>query len=207
MKFRLQVDGKEYLITATADGPVTIDGEAFEIKTGATTPDRRMIQAGEKNYEIRVVESTEDVGCFTLEVAGERVPLTVSDLVREMPPVAAAAPGSGAPAAGGAAAAAGAGAAQGGSGGAQAGGGGQAGGQGGPAPADVKDGLFAPVPGKIVDVFVKLGDAVEEGAPLVVLEAMKMENELRAPKKGTVTVVPVKKGDTVERGQLLVGIE
>ena len=63
------------------------------------------------------------------------------------------------------------------------------------------------MPGKIVDVFVKLGDNVEEGAPLVVLEAMKMENELRAPKKGTVTVVAVKKGDTAERGQLLVGIE
>ena len=201
MKFRLQVDGKEYLVTATADGALSIDGETFESKTGATTPDRRMVQVGETNYEIRVAESTEDVGCFTLEVAGERVPLTVSDLVRETPPAAAAAPGSGAAAAGGPAAGpAGPGAAPGGDGG------GQTGGLGGPA-ADAKDGLFAPVPGKIVDVFVKPGDTVEEGAPLVVLEAMKMENELRAPKKGKVTVVLVKKGDTAERGQLLVGIE
>jgi biotin carboxyl carrier protein len=201
VRFRLQVDGKEYLVTATADGPVTIDGETFEINTGATTPDRRMVQAGEKNYEIRVVESTEDVGCFILEVAGERVPLTVSDLVRETPPAAARASGSGtATAAGAVAVPSGPGVGQGGDGG------GQAGGQGGPA-AEVKDGLFAPVPGKIVDVFVKPGDNVEEGAPLVVLEAMKMENELRAPMKGTVTVVPVKKGDTAERGQLLVGIE
>jgi biotin carboxyl carrier protein len=199
VKFRLQVDGKEYLVTATADGPVTIDGETFEITPGATTPDRRMIQAGEKNYEIRVVESTEDVGCFILEVAGERVPLTVSDLVRESPPAAAGASGSGPAAAGGPTAQAGVGATQG-------DGGGQAGGQGGPV-AEVRDGLFAPVPGKIVDVFVKPGDKVEEGAPLVVLEAMKMENELRAPMKGTVTVVAVNKGDTAERGQLLVGIE
>ena len=201
MKFRLQVDGKEYLVAATADGALTIDGETFESKTGATTPDRRMIQVGEKNYEIRVAESTEDVGCFTLEVAGEKVPLTVSDLVRETPPPAAGISGSGAPGAGGTAAApAGPGATKGGDGS------GQAGGQSGPA-AGAQDGLFAPVPGKIVDVFVKPGDNVEEGAPLLVLEAMKMENELRAPKKGTVTVVPVKKGDTAERGQLLVGIE
>ncbi len=193
MRFRLQVDGKEYVVVATPDGAVTIDGETFETNTGATNPDRRMIQVGEKNYEIRVVESTEEVGCFTLEVAGERVPLTVSDLVRETPPAMAGAPGSAV--AGAAASAVGDGAA------------GQGAAQGSAAAVDARDGLFAPVPGKIVDVFVKPGDHVEEGAPLVVLEAMKMENELRAPKKGTVTVVAVKKGDTAERGQLLVGIE
>jgi glutaconyl-CoA/methylmalonyl-CoA decarboxylase subunit gamma len=187
MKFRLQVDGKEYVVTAAADGAITIDGQPFDTKTGATNPDRRVIQVGEKNHEVRVVESTQDVGCFTLELAGERVPLTVSGLVREAGPAAngapAAATGPGATAAGGAAA-----------------------GQAAPA-ADADDGLFAPVPGKIVDVFVKVGDAVEEGAPLVVLEAMKMENELRAPKKGKVSAVLVQKGDTAQRGQLLVGID
>jgi glutaconyl-CoA/methylmalonyl-CoA decarboxylase subunit gamma len=191
VKFRLQVDGKEYVITAAADGTLTIDGEPFETKTGATHPDRRIIQAGDKNYEVRVVESTEDVGCFTLEVAGERVPLTVSDLVRETP---AAAAGSAGPVPDGAVGAGAAGTGEG------------SGGRGGSAVA-AKDGLFAPVPGKIVDVFVKPGDGVEEGSPLLVLEAMKMENELRAPKKGTVTAVLVAKGDTAERGQLLVGIE
>ena len=85
MKFKLQVDGNEYFVEAAADGTLTIDGETFESKTGTTTADRRTVQVGEKNYEIRVVESTEEVGCFTLEVAGERVPLTVSDLVRETP--------------------------------------------------------------------------------------------------------------------------
>jgi biotin carboxyl carrier protein len=181
MKFKLQVDGKEYLVTAAADGVIAIDGQTFETKTGATNPDRRMIQVGEKNFEVRVVESTEDVGCFTLELAGERVPLTVSDLFREAGPAGAA------PTAAAAASSAAA--------------------QDVPVAAmDAKDGLFAPVPGKIVNVFVKVGDAVEEGAPLVVLEAMKMENELRAPKKGKVTVVAVQKGDTAQRGQLLVGI-
>lgn len=187
MRFRLQVDGKEYAISATPDGVVTIDGEAFESKTGSVTADRRMIQLGDKNYEIRIVESTEEVGCFTLEVAGERVPLTVSDLVREMPPTATAAAGSaGASATSDEDAAAG----------------GRVSSQAGP-----QDGLFAPVPGKIVEVFVKPGDEVDEGTPLLVLEAMKMENELRAPKKGRVSAVLVTKGDTAERGQLLVGLE
>ncbi len=184
MKFKLQVDGKEYEVSAAADGGITINGEAFETKTGSASAEKRTLQVGDKSFEIRVVESTQDVGCFTLEVAGERVPLTVSDLVRESGPAADAPGGS----AGGAAAASGAGAQP-------------------AAEVDAKDGLFAPVPGKIVDVFVKVGDAVDEGTPLVVLEAMKMENELRAPKKGTVVVVAVQKGDTAQRGQLLVGIE
>ena len=185
MKFKLQVDGKEYLVTAAADGTIAIDGQTFDTKTGDTNPDRRMIQVGEKNFEVRVVESTQDVGCFTLELAGERVPLTVSDLIREAGPAAVPAP---APGGSGATTALAPSAAQ------------------NPA-VDAKDGLFAPVPGKIVNVFVKVGDTVEEGAPLVVLEAMKMENELRAPKKGKVTVVAVQKGDTAQRGQLLVGID
>ena len=63
------------------------------------------------------------------------------------------------------------------------------------------------MPGKIVSVMVKAGDKVEEGTAVVVLEAMKMENELHSPVKGTVTSVMVKKGDTAEKGQLLVAFE
>jgi biotin carboxyl carrier protein len=180
---------------------VTIDGEAFASKTGSVTADRRMIQVGDKSYEIRIVESTEEVGCFTLEVAGERVPLTVSDLVREMPGAATA---QGAGSATASVAASGTSGATGSQAGSE-----KAGEGGGEASAQVapQDGLFAPVPGKIVQVFVKPGDSVDEGTPLVVLEAMKMENELRAPKRGKVTAVLVKKGDTAERGQLLVGLD
>jgi biotin carboxyl carrier protein len=199
MKFRLQVDGKEYEVIAAADGTVTIDGETFASNTSTATRDRRVIQVGETNYEIRVAESTEDVGCFTLEVAGERVPLTVSDLVREVPPATA---GSVAAAAGQGAGHAVPAVVRGTDGTAP----GQPGGQASPVPSDMKEGLWAPVPGKIVDVFVSPGDAVEEGAPLVVLEAMKMENELRSPIKGKVTAVLVKKGDQAERGQLLVAL-
>jgi len=68
----------------------------------------------------------------------------------------------------------------------------------------VRDGIYAPVPGKIVDVLVNVGDVVEQGGLVLILEAMKMENELHAARKATVAAVLVKKGDQAERGQLLV---
>ena len=68
----------------------------------------------------------------------------------------------------------------------------------GPAP------LIAPMPGLVVRVEVKAGDAVQAGQPLVVMEAMKMENELRAVGPGTVSVVRVSPGQAVEKGTVLV---
>ena len=64
----------------------------------------------------------------------------------------------------------------------------------------------APMPGNILKVNVKAGDAVKEGQCLCVLEAMKMENEIMAPKAGTVTQVLVSKGSTVDTGAPLVVI-
>jgi pyruvate carboxylase subunit B len=63
------------------------------------------------------------------------------------------------------------------------------------------------MPGKIVNVLVKAGDNVEAGDPVVILEAMKMENELCAPAKGAVKSVNVRKGDSVDGDRLLVAIE
>ena len=68
----------------------------------------------------------------------------------------------------------------------------------GPAP------LVAPMPGMIVRVNVQVGDTVEPGASLVVMEAMKMENELRAQSTGTVRAVRVQAGAAVEKGAVLV---
>jgi glutaconyl-CoA/methylmalonyl-CoA decarboxylase subunit gamma len=65
----------------------------------------------------------------------------------------------------------------------------------------------APMPGRVVSVRAKVGDAVSAGAALVVVEAMKMQNELLAPRAGTVTRVLVAEGATVERGALLVELE
>jgi biotin carboxyl carrier protein len=64
--------------------------------------------------------------------------------------------------------------------------------------------VTAPMPGRVVLVRTRVGDAVELGAPLVVVEAMKMQNELVAPRSGTVSRVLVKEGDTVDRGATLV---
>ncbi len=71
----------------------------------------------------------------------------------------------------------------------------------GPAP------VIAPMPGLIVRVNVKVGDRVEAGQGLVVMEAMKMENELRATGAGTVKRVQADPGSAVEKGVLLVELE
>ena len=62
----------------------------------------------------------------------------------------------------------------------------------------------APMPGLVVRLEVHEGQRVEQGAPLVVVEAMKMENELRAPRAGRVAKIHVKRGAAVERGAILV---
>jgi biotin carboxyl carrier protein len=67
--------------------------------------------------------------------------------------------------------------------------------------------VTAPMPGKIVKVLVKPGDAVAARQGLVVIEAMKMENELRAAREGRVKEVHVAEGDLVEAGRLLTVIE
>lgn len=64
--------------------------------------------------------------------------------------------------------------------------------------------LKAPMPGLVVRVGVEDGQAVETGAPVVIVEAMKMENELRAPAAAKVARVRVAAGDAVEKGQVLV---
>ena len=63
--------------------------------------------------------------------------------------------------------------------------------------------LTAPMPGRVVRVLAEKGREVEPGQGLVVIEAMKMENELKAPRRGCVDEVAVREGQTVEAGALL----
>jgi biotin carboxyl carrier protein len=67
--------------------------------------------------------------------------------------------------------------------------------------------VTAPMPGRIVRVLVAPGDSVESGAPLVVIEAMKMENELHALHAARVGTVLVRAGETVEGGAKLISFE
>jgi biotin carboxyl carrier protein len=74
------------------------------------------------------------------------------------------------------------------------------------APADVADAMDAPMPGTIIKVLVKPGDQVTENQPLLVLEAMKMENEIVANRAGVVETLFVDKNDTVNAGDALIKI-
>jgi biotin carboxyl carrier protein len=77
---------------------------------------------------------------------------------------------------------------------------------GGPATRGGSDEVVAPIAGKVVQVMVGPGDEVEEGQGVAVLEAMKMENEIKAERAGRVEVVHVTAGDSVETSQPLLEI-
>jgi biotin carboxyl carrier protein len=67
--------------------------------------------------------------------------------------------------------------------------------------------IIAPMPGKVVRVQTEAGATVEKGAGVVVVEAMKMQNEMKSPRDGVVVSINVKPGDTVNAGEILAVIE
>lgn len=67
--------------------------------------------------------------------------------------------------------------------------------------------LKAPMPGLVIDVMVKPGDEITENQPLLILEAMKMENVLKSTIDGTVKSVKIEKTNTVEKNQILIEFE
>jgi propionyl-CoA carboxylase alpha chain len=74
-------------------------------------------------------------------------------------------------------------------------------------PPDLSRLLLAPMPGLLTKLDVKVGDHVEPGQPVAVMEAMKMENILRAPKAATVKATPAKAGDSLAVDQIIVEFE
>lgn len=76
-----------------------------------------------------------------------------------------------------------------------------------PATSGGADALKSPLPGTILDIKVKEGDAVKRGQLVVILEAMKMENNINAQKDGVVKAIKVSKGDSVLEGTELIVIE
>jgi biotin carboxyl carrier protein len=73
--------------------------------------------------------------------------------------------------------------------------------------SEVKQPVKAPMPALVVRVHVAPGDRIEPGSRLLVLEAMKMENEIKSHQSGVVKTVHVKGGQAVEKGQLLISLE
>jgi len=67
--------------------------------------------------------------------------------------------------------------------------------------------ITAPMPGKVVRVHIETGAAVEKGAGVIVVEAMKMQNEMKSPRAGVVISINVKPGDTENAGNVLAVVE
>jgi biotin carboxyl carrier protein len=67
--------------------------------------------------------------------------------------------------------------------------------------------LKAGMPGKVIEIFAKVGDAVKANKPLLIMEAMKMENEMRSSSDVVIKEICVKQGDSVESGQTLIKFE
>lgn len=70
----------------------------------------------------------------------------------------------------------------------------------------IKD-IKAPMPGLVLELLVNIGDSVEKGTQLLILEAMKMENVLKSQGEGVIKQIEVKTGDAVEKNQLLIVLE
>ena len=64
--------------------------------------------------------------------------------------------------------------------------------------------IVSPMPGKIISIVVKKGQQIKEGDVVIILEAMKMEQEIKASLEGTVSEIPVVEGDTVRKEQALI---
>ncbi len=69
------------------------------------------------------------------------------------------------------------------------------------------DAIKAPMPGLILEIQVEVGQTVKENDPLLILEAMKMENSMVSPRDGVIKSLAIKRGDAVEKNQLLIEFE
>lgn len=74
-------------------------------------------------------------------------------------------------------------------------------------PSGLLGNIISPMPGLVVEVMVNAGAKISKGSPLLVLQAMKMENIIKSPGDAVIKSVRVKKGDKVEKGQVLVELE
>jgi biotin carboxyl carrier protein len=69
--------------------------------------------------------------------------------------------------------------------------------------AKIKD-IKAPMPGLVLNVLVQIGQAIQKDEPILVLEAMKMENSIKSPVEGVIETISIKNGDKVDKNQVLI---
>ncbi|MFK7948664.1 MAG: acetyl-CoA carboxylase biotin carboxyl carrier protein subunit [Saprospiraceae bacterium] len=69
------------------------------------------------------------------------------------------------------------------------------------------DNIKAPMPGLVLDIMIEVGQTIEKGTPLLILEAMKMENVLKADGEGVVKSIEITKGQAVDKGQIMIEME
>jgi biotin carboxyl carrier protein len=177
MRFKAQIDGVENPVAVSASGALSVGSDSYRTTVTLLNPLKRRVTVGEKSFEVRLVDVDSD------PEAGKYLFELNGELVTVMVSDVS---------------------------------------KGGELPSVVPQakrskprspldsmsgGIAAPMPGKIVNILVKPGDKVEPGQVVVILEAMKMENELTAINKGTVNSLAVEVGDSVQGGQVLVILE
>lgn len=177
MRFKAEIDGIEHRVAASPNGALALGSESYRAIVDRASPTKRSVKVGDKTFEVRFIDTDSDTE------AGEYLFELAGEIVRiKVSEVVK----------GGAEEMTGAGSRT-----------------KPPKPEldSASGGISAPMPGKVVDILVKPGDAVSTGDVLVILEAMKMENELCAISSGVVKEVLAAKGESVRGGQLLVTLE
>ena len=179
MKFKVQIDNTEQSVVASYKGAITIGPDNFFATVTQLSSMKRLVKIGEKSYEVRLIDSDSDpeAGQYLFELNGELISVTTSNITKGGETMISTVASSDATK------------------------------ESAPVIDAVSGGITAPMPGKIVNVLVKPGDKTKVGQVVVILEAMKMENELSTVSGGTVKAVLVNQGDSVQRDQVLLTFE
>jgi biotin carboxyl carrier protein len=177
---KLIVNDKAYSVEAQRE-TVTVEGQPFKVRVEGGQPLATVTVDG----RVYKVEAQHSGAAYAVLVDGKAYRVAVEGAISPAPiarpsPMAAPRPAAPAPAA-----------------------------RAAPSPAEgaASGAVTALMPGRVVAVRVKEGEAVEAGHVLLILEAMKMENEIRAPRAGVVKSVPVGVGSNVNKGDLLALVE
>ncbi len=177
MRFKAEIDGVQHPVAAGAGGALSVDSDSYRTTVTLLNPLKRRVTIGDRSFEVRLVDVDSDPAAG--KYLFELNGELVMVIVSDVSSTGELTPAGISTRVRKAK----------------------------PTLDSVSGGVIAPMPGKIVDILVQPGDKVETGQVVVILEAMKMENELSVLSKGTVKAIAVHRGDSVQGGQLLVSLE